>query len=175
LPVRAPDTVQEHRLTLGKFERAQLSKATSTERQNVWLDAIPNVAIGAASIGVGLAGYGAWKWLTDSSLIDDIATQLSNLLTGSGLIQYTAVEIGIRLNRNYLAQGQQQEIMLAAANNSELVVAEAELKRLVLEEAMLTAELDKIESGEVSGMETGFSCFYKWVTMQRPTPWACNA
>lgn len=175
MPVRAPDQITEHRLTLGKFERAQLATATSTERQNVWLDAIPNIAMGGAALGVGLAGYGAFKWLTDSSLIDNIATQVSNFLTATGLVQYTAVEIGIRLNRNYLAQGQQQEIMLAAANNSELVVAQAELKRLVLEEAMLTAELDKIESGEVSGLETGFSCFFKWVTMQRATPWACNA
>lgn len=176
MPVRAPDSIQEHRLTLGKFERAQLKSATSTERQNVWLDAIPNLAIGAASIGVGMAGYGAYRWLTDSGgIIDAFSTALSGLATATGMVKYDAIELGHMIYDNNQKQQVYRDIMLRmnTANPptlSEFKEAERQLKLLVDEDEILRIKLNDIATGKTTGYHYNWKCIGSWLVFQRPAP-----
>lgn len=174
MPVRAPDNITEHRLTLGKFERGQLTKATSTERQNVWLDAIPNIAIGAASVGVGMAGYGAYRWLTDSGgIIDDISTAISGLMTATGAVQYDAIELGHMIYDNNQKQQHYRDIMLATnppPSISQFKEAERQLKLLVDEDEILRIKLDDIATGKTTGYHWNWSCMFSWLMMKRPAP-----
>lgn len=73
MPIRAPDSVQEMRLTLGRKEYEQLKKFEETQRTNVWLDAIPNIAFGIGASGVFLAGYAVLSWvgLSVKEIIDN--------------------------------------------------------------------------------------------------------
>jgi len=173
-PVRAPDNITEHRLTLGKFERAQLTKATSTERQNVWLDAIPNIAIGAASLGVGMAGYGAYMWFTDDDgLINKLAGQISGLLTATGVIQYDAVELGKLIMANNAKQQIYRDIMLATnprPSTRAYQAAEKELMRLVDEDDMLRIKLNDIATGKTTGYSWSLPCVWSWLALKRPSP-----
>jgi len=94
MPIRAPDKVTEHRLTLGKKEFQELNQATEIARQNVWLDAIPNIGMGVAAAGVAMAGYAVLRWsgmslsslwggLVNSEFVQGLADPVSDVVVNA--------------------------------------------------------------------------------------------
>jgi hypothetical protein len=90
MPRKAPNLeggVIEHRMTLGDLERSQIipmledsrqllkSKRTAVQINNVKEGVIAgSILIG--SLGVGIAGYAAYEWVTGSGVISSISSWL---------------------------------------------------------------------------------------------------
>ncbi|AXH79317.1 MAG: hypothetical protein [Circular genetic element sp.] len=82
MPRKAPTQVTEHRVTFGDLERSQLiplieesraiikSKKTAQTISNVQQSVLTGF-IGVGALGVGIAGYAAYEWVTGSSLISN--------------------------------------------------------------------------------------------------------
>tara|TARA_R110000751_G_scaffold185900_1_gene292361 strand:+ start:475 stop:900 length:426 start_codon:yes stop_codon:yes gene_type:complete len=62
MPRRAPDQVQEHRITFGTFERQFVTETKNDIEKGVKVAAISAVAVPVAAVtGFGLLGYGIYK------------------------------------------------------------------------------------------------------------------
>jgi hypothetical protein len=73
MPRKAPDIVNEHRLTFGSYERnaiiAPLEKTLNNTARVTQVAAVAgSVGAVAAGTGVALAAYGLWRWLGASPI-----------------------------------------------------------------------------------------------------------
>lgn len=66
MPIRKPDQVIEHRITLGKKEWQSLQPTIMTVNATLL-----GTAVGAAALGIGgaVAGYTLYQWLKDGPFI----------------------------------------------------------------------------------------------------------
>ena len=64
MPIRKPDQVVEHRLSLGKKEWAALQPTIIAANTTLFATAIGIVGIGG---GIGLVSYGAWMWMRNNA------------------------------------------------------------------------------------------------------------
>lgn len=84
MPRKAPTQVIEQRVTLGDLERSQVIPLIDEARQLVKTGRIAAQVTGAAvatgvvvaGLGVGLAGYSFYSWVTDSTLVSDLGNWL---------------------------------------------------------------------------------------------------
>lgn len=85
MPIKSPDQINELRITLGRKEFQELKEAQKTARQNVWLDAIPNIGIGAVGVGAVMAGLAVFSWagLTVASVVDSAKRTFAKNVTQS--------------------------------------------------------------------------------------------
>jgi len=82
MPRKAPDIVNEHRLTFGSYERnaiiAPLEKTLNNTARVTQVAAVAgSVGAVAAGTGVALAAYGLWRWL-GASPIEELKDAISN-------------------------------------------------------------------------------------------------
>jgi len=74
VPRKAPDNVNELRVTLGNYERQQLEQFIDSYQQDKLLENVPNLLIGASAVGYvavfGLASYSLYKFLTGGNAED---------------------------------------------------------------------------------------------------------
>jgi len=64
MPIRKPDKVVEHRLSLGKKEWAALQPTIIAANTTLIATAAGVVAVGG---GIGIASYAAYKWLQNNA------------------------------------------------------------------------------------------------------------
>ena len=64
MPRSKPNEVITHRIELGGWERDKIKEAEMIAAVSVLS---PAIGIGAAGLGIGLAGYAAYKWLQDNA------------------------------------------------------------------------------------------------------------
>jgi len=85
MPRKAPSNVEEVRITLGDFERRQLTEAVDAYNRDKWLENVPNLILaGAGSVaaaGLFLAGYGLYNWFNLPAIKDVIADAWDNSKT----------------------------------------------------------------------------------------------
>ena len=92
MPRRAPDQVQEHRITFGNYERQFVTEVKADVEKTVKVATITAVAVPLATIGgFGLLGYGIYKagimigkGLNEFQLMDWDDTGLSTPLNLTG-------------------------------------------------------------------------------------------
>ena len=74
MPRKAPDRVEEVRITLGNYERAQLEQLVDSYQKDKILENIPSMLTGVAALGYvtvsGIAAYAVYKFLTGNSIGD---------------------------------------------------------------------------------------------------------
>jgi hypothetical protein len=64
MPRRAPDQVQEHRITFGNYERQFVTEVKNDIEEGVKVAVISAVAVPVAAVaGLGLLGYGIYRGL----------------------------------------------------------------------------------------------------------------
>jgi hypothetical protein len=82
MPRKAPSSVEEVRLTLGDYERRQLTEAVDAYNRDKWLENVPYMIMaGAGSVaaaGLFLAGYGLYNWFNLPSIKDVISDAWDN-------------------------------------------------------------------------------------------------
>ena len=80
MPRKAPKEVIEHRLTLGDFERKQLTEFVDSYQKDKILENVPNIMLGTAALGIaaaaGLVGYALYYWLDSVPSIKDVINDL---------------------------------------------------------------------------------------------------
>ena len=66
MPRKAPKEVIEHRITLGDFERKQLTEFVDSYQKDKILENVPNLMLGTAALGIatvaGFVGYALYYW-----------------------------------------------------------------------------------------------------------------
>ena len=78
MPRKAPDGkgVIEHRITLGDYERKQLTEFIDSYQKDKVLETVPNIMIGTAALGitavVGFVGYALYYWLDSVPSIKEV-------------------------------------------------------------------------------------------------------
>ena len=81
MPRKAPDKVDEVRITLGNYERAQLEQFVDSYQGDKLLENVPNLMLGVSALGyvatTGLAAYALYKFLTKEN-VDDILQGTAN-------------------------------------------------------------------------------------------------
>lgn len=84
MPRKAPgpdNGVTEHRITLGDFERRELTQFINAYNRDKWLENVPYMMIGTAAIGVatavGFVGYALYYWLDSVPSIKDIIDEIN--------------------------------------------------------------------------------------------------
>jgi len=77
MPRRKPDQVIEHRIALGHWERERIKNYEAVAAAAV---IVPTVGIAAIGVGVGLAGYAFYQWVSDSPF-EDIFPKIREVLT----------------------------------------------------------------------------------------------
>ena len=81
MPRKAPDRVEEVRVTLGNYERAQLEQFVDSYQNDKLLENVPNLMLGISALGyvatTGLAAYALYKFLTKEN-VDDILEGTAN-------------------------------------------------------------------------------------------------
>ena len=175
MPIRAPATVQEMRITLGRKEYEQLKNFEETQRKNVWLDAIPNIGIAAIGGGAFLAGYAFLSWAglsvkeiidgaieTTKEAVDKSSSWLSDYIIEEDFmnpINPDEVSVWKRIewieNRILEIHARQAEIYdfihgdpTPPMTQIQQVIREG--STLAVEEAQLRDELNKITTGELT-------------------------
>lgn len=91
MPRKAPDRVEEVRITLGNYERAQLEQFVESYEKDKLLENVPNLMLGISAVGyvatTGLAAYALYKFLTEENvdnIIDGIGTTTARFVDGVG-------------------------------------------------------------------------------------------
>lgn len=154
------------RVTLGRKEYEQLKNFQEVQKQNVYLDAIPNVGIALVGTGVFLGGMAALsfvgltveKILTGTKNTIDKASDwltnyfLENQAEGSPVGPVRIRAIGDRIKEIHDRLQEIQDLINAAVARGETLESfwplVQEGKRLSNEEAELRAELDSYTTGE---------------------------
>lgn len=81
MPRKAPSNVEEVRLTLGDYERRQLTEAVDAYNRDKWLENVPYLMIGTAALGaataVGFVGYALYYWLDSVPSIKDVIDEIN--------------------------------------------------------------------------------------------------
>lgn len=84
MPRKAPKEVVEHRITLGDFERKQLTEFVDSYQRDKILENVPNMMLGTAALGIaaaaGLVGYALYYWLDSVPSIKDVIDGLRDKL-----------------------------------------------------------------------------------------------
>ena len=165
MPIRAPDTVQEVRVTLGRKEYEQLKNFEETQRKNVWLDAIPNIGIAAIGGGVFLAGYAALNWvgLSIKDLIDNASTTAAHWIGNLPMFSEVGVQrietIGARIKwiQSELQLLWDEAYKLGTEQPTNWEVRHRQImgivERLVAEQDALREELNSYTTGETKWYE----------------------
>lgn len=82
MPRKAPSSVEEVRLTLGDYERRQLSEAVDAYNRDKWLENVPYMIISGAAVGIGAAGiiaaFALSKFL-EIDIIDNVKTFFNDI------------------------------------------------------------------------------------------------
>jgi len=159
----------EHRLTFGQFERKKIDEILAQQERNIWLDAIPNIGIGAVGIGAVLAGYAILRWAGVSleALVDD-AVDLFNKTTNKASdaivnalpptpAEQRIEEIRIRILAIHARMNEINALITAKPPPPWAAIIELtkEGKRLSDEEDALRLELDAYTTGATSWTEGG--------------------
>ena len=80
MPRKAPKEVVEHRITLGDFERKQLTEFVDSYQKDKILENVPNLMLGTAAIGIatvaGFVGYALYYWFDSVPSIKDVVDDL---------------------------------------------------------------------------------------------------
>jgi hypothetical protein len=88
MPRRAPDQVQEHRITFGNYERQFVTEVKNDVEKGVKIATITAVALPVATVtGLGLLGYGIYRGMNSYAAMDaeSFGNAIKNILTfGSG-------------------------------------------------------------------------------------------
>ena len=91
MPRKAPDRVEEVRVTLGNYERAQLEQFVNSYEKDKLLENVPNLMLGVSALGyvatTGLAAYALYKFLTEENvddIIDGIGSTTARFVDGVG-------------------------------------------------------------------------------------------
>ena len=102
MPISKPDHVQVQRLEFGKSVSTKIEKVIEQQERNIWLDAIPNLGIGAMGIGALLAGYGilSWAGMKLEDIIGDTTGQLKTWVNNASDTLVSAVSSDITLKIN---------------------------------------------------------------------------
>jgi len=98
MPRKAPTDVTEHRITLGDFERKQLTEAVDAYQRDKWLENVPYMIISIGAIGVagaaGVAAYALYRFFGLEGEIKQMATNaaldLATAVTGDSTVQDAA-------------------------------------------------------------------------------------
>jgi len=86
MPRKAPKEVIEHRITLGDFERKQLTEFVDSYQKDKILENVPNLMLGTAALGIatvaGFVGYALYYWFDSvpsiREIIDDVRGVIEN-------------------------------------------------------------------------------------------------
>lgn len=86
MPRKAPKEVIEHRITLGDFERKQLTEFVDSYQKDKILENVPNLMLGTAALGIatvaGFVGYALYYWFDSvpsiKEIIDDVRGVIEN-------------------------------------------------------------------------------------------------
>ena len=86
MPRKAPSDVTEHRITLGDFERKQLTEAVNAYNRDKWLENVPYMVISVGAIGgataLGIAAYALYRFV---GLSGEITQTAKNWASGFGV------------------------------------------------------------------------------------------
>ena len=101
MPRKAPKEVVEHRITLGDFERKELTRITKSYKGDKIAENVPNYILGVAGLGaaaaLGVAAYAFYRWAgllgELPAIIEgwtmDFGGQLASFITGNPLFRAT--------------------------------------------------------------------------------------
>ena len=82
MPRNAPTDVTEHRITLGDFERKQLTETVNAYNRDKWLENVPYMVISVGAIGgataLGIAAYALYRFVGLSGEITQTAKNWAN-------------------------------------------------------------------------------------------------
>lgn len=165
MPRKAPDKVIEHRISLSNFERKYLDEAMTTHQARIASNTITNLI---GSISLSTLGIAALIWVGFS--LDEFVEEVkgwtkktgyafADWLTKSGLINYTADEIGRAITETEEEKARVYGEMIAFYNAAEGNYNSAkgkayrrELEALETREEILRKMLNDIATGNTDGL-----------------------
>ena len=101
MPRKAPKEVVEHRITLGDFERKELTRITKSYKGDKIAENVPNYILGVAGLGaaaaLGVAAYAFYRWAgllgelpaVIQGWTMDFGGQVASFITGNPLFRAT--------------------------------------------------------------------------------------
>tara|TARA_R100001594_G_scaffold150183_1_gene210430 strand:- start:3759 stop:4328 length:570 start_codon:yes stop_codon:yes gene_type:complete len=85
IPRKAPKEVVEHRITLGDYERKQLTEFIDSYQKDKVVENVPNLMIGTAALGitavVGFVGYALYYWFDSVPSIKEVIDGIRDKIT----------------------------------------------------------------------------------------------
>ena len=169
MPRKAPDKVIEHRITLGNYERNELSGITRNVKGTNVANSVGNVLQGVTFPVLGAAallfvGFSLDDLIDNTkNYIDRLSDYLANTAVKQGIITNTAPAIGIEITETELEKAKLYQEYVEALNNGTYTFnstkaknVRAKLERLETREQILRQMLDDIATGKRSGVGYGF-------------------